>query len=147
MSTFIINLNDTVALSDSTLIELAKVVNSCQPCIQGAETNFNSIWITMIICLTAVAIVGIVTLSIYFQNIRKVQKNEDVEKCKKAINCIAELEQRVKELEDKFGIPSDEKKVESFIEFCQNRKSFEDKMAEKCIAIYESLMKKRLNVN
>jgi len=49
-------------------------------------------------------------------------------------------------LEGKFALPTDEKNIESFIEFCQNRKSFEDKMAEKCIEMYDKVMKERLHI-
>ena len=42
MSTFIINLNDTMAMSDSAVVELAKVISTCQSCVQEAETNCNS---------------------------------------------------------------------------------------------------------
>ena len=41
MSTFIINLNDTIAMSDSAVVELAKVISTCQSCVQEAETNCN----------------------------------------------------------------------------------------------------------
>lgn len=146
MSTFIINLNDTVAFSDSTVIELAKLVNSSQPIIQEAATNSNGIWITSIICLTVVVLAGIVALVLHLENNRKCQHDEDVKKSKEAMKDIGDLKQRVEKLENKFELPNDEKKADNFIEFCQNCKSFEDKMADKCIAIYEDLMKKRLKV-
>lgn len=50
MNTITICLNDTVALSDSTIIELAKVVNTCQSCMQGNPTNCNDVKIVAIIC-------------------------------------------------------------------------------------------------
>lgn len=54
MGIFIINLNDTVALCDSTIIELTKVVNTCQPCIHEAETTCNDVKIVGIICGTII---------------------------------------------------------------------------------------------
>lgn len=54
MSAFILNLNDTIAMSDSMLVELAKVMNSCQPCVQEAETSCNDVKIVAIICVTIV---------------------------------------------------------------------------------------------
>ena len=59
MSTFIINLNDTIAMSDSAVVELAKVISSCQPCVQEVVTNANDVTIAKYICL-AVAFVALV---------------------------------------------------------------------------------------
>ena len=56
MNTISICLNDTVALSDSTIIELAKVVNSSQPCIHEAQTSCNDVIIVGTICGTIVLI-------------------------------------------------------------------------------------------
>ena len=56
MSTFIINLNDTIALSDFAVVELAKVINTCQPCVQVAETNCNDVLIVGIICIAIIAV-------------------------------------------------------------------------------------------
>ena len=74
-----------LVLKDTITASVVKVVGSCQPCIHAAETNFNGVWITLIICLTAVFITGIVAVYIYFQNKQKKQHCEDVEKCKEAI--------------------------------------------------------------
>lgn len=52
MNTITICLNDTVALCDSTVIELAKLVNSGQPCIQEAQTNCYDVIIVGTICGT-----------------------------------------------------------------------------------------------
>ena len=59
MSTFIINLNDTIALSDSAVVELAKVINTCQPCLREVETNCNDVKIVAIICI-AIVIVALI---------------------------------------------------------------------------------------
>lgn len=56
MSTFIINLNDTITMSDSAVVELAKVINTCQPCVQEAGTSCNDVWIAGIICLAIVLV-------------------------------------------------------------------------------------------
>lgn len=56
MSTFIINLNDTIAMSDSAIVELAKVINTCQPCVQEAETNCYDVKIVAIICAAIVLV-------------------------------------------------------------------------------------------
>lgn len=59
MSTFTINLNDTIAMSDSAVVELAKVINTCQPCVKEAETNCQDVWIAFIICLTIAVVAWI----------------------------------------------------------------------------------------
>lgn len=59
MSTFIINLNDTIAMSDSAIVELAKVINTCQPCVQEAETNCKDVIIVAIIC-AAIVLVAVI---------------------------------------------------------------------------------------
>lgn len=61
MSTFIINLNDTIAMSDSAVVELAKVVNTCQPCVKEAETNCQDVLIVGLICL-AVVLVALIAI-------------------------------------------------------------------------------------
>jgi uncharacterized protein HemX len=65
MNTFIVMLNDTVALSDSTLIELAKVTNSNYPCIQEAATNYDDVKIVYITCLAIVLVVLIASIAFY----------------------------------------------------------------------------------
>lgn len=74
MSTFIINLNDTVALNDSTLIELVKVANSCQSCVQEAATNYDDVRIVAIIC-AAIVIVALIAWGIICSI--KCKENED----------------------------------------------------------------------
>lgn len=60
MSTFIINLNDTIAMSDSAIVELAKVVSTCQPCVQETETNCYDVIIVVFIC-AAIVLVALIT--------------------------------------------------------------------------------------
>jgi len=60
MSTFIINLNDTIAMSDSAVVELAKVISACKPCVQEAGTNCNDVWIVVIVCI-AIVLVALIT--------------------------------------------------------------------------------------
>lgn len=54
MSAFIINLKDTIAVSDSALVELAKVAS--QPCAQEAETNCCDVYIVAIVCIAIVLV-------------------------------------------------------------------------------------------
>ena len=60
MSSIIINLNDTVAMSDSTLLEMAKIFDSCQPCVQEAATTCNDVKIVGVICATIILVTLIV---------------------------------------------------------------------------------------
>lgn len=133
-------------LRDTITANVIKVVNSSKPCVQETDINCNSIGISLIICVTVVVLALIVASLLFLFNRKKYKYEDEIKKCKEAINEVADLKQKIKELENKFELPNDEKKADNFIEFCQNCKSFEDKMADKCIAIYEDLMKKRLKV-
>lgn len=57
MSTFIFNLKDTIAVSDSALVELTKVMG--QPCVQEAQINCLDVVVVGIICL-AIVIVALI---------------------------------------------------------------------------------------
>ena len=82
MSTLILNLNDTVAMSDSTLIELAKLVNASHPCVQEAATNWLDFAIAAIICVSVVVIAcyGICRFFSNKEAERAAQKNANEEK-------------------------------------------------------------------
>lgn len=54
MNTFIFNLKDTTALSDSAVVELVKVLTNSHPMATEVETNCNDVTIVTIICLTIV---------------------------------------------------------------------------------------------
>ena len=56
MSTFIINLNDTIAMSDSAVVELAKVITACKPYVQETGTNCNDVMIVAFICITIIVV-------------------------------------------------------------------------------------------
>ena len=56
MSAYIINLNDTIAMSDSTIVEFVRVISNCQPCVQEAETNSKDVIIVTIICVAIVLV-------------------------------------------------------------------------------------------
>ena len=127
MSTFIINLSDTVALSDSTLIELAKVLNSCQPCIQEAATNYDDVRIVYVTCLAIVLVVLIASVAFYhcmrikykYQNQGKEKEHEHEEN--KAKN---EFERKMAEENEKLNLY--EKKVKIDLDrdlSCKNNKT------------------------
>ena len=67
MSTFIINLNDTIAMSDSAVVELAKVISTCQPCVQVSKTNCNDVIIVAIICVAIVLVALFALCGFYYR--------------------------------------------------------------------------------
>ena len=52
-------------MSDSAVVELAKVINTCQPCGKELGTNCNDVAIVGIICATIVAIALIAKRAIW----------------------------------------------------------------------------------
>ena len=52
-------------MSDSAVVELAKVINTCQPCVKELGTNCNDVAIVGIICATIVAIALIAKRAIW----------------------------------------------------------------------------------
>ncbi len=62
---FIVSLNDTVAMNDTIVVKIMKVVENCQPVINESETNCNDLWIVISICATVVMVVGFVTWVLY----------------------------------------------------------------------------------
>lgn len=85
MNTFIINLNDTIAMSDSAVVELAKVISTCQPCVQEAETNCNDVKIVAIVCgaIVLLAIIAAIVISLWhYIELKKWRETEN----KKAAN-------------------------------------------------------------
>lgn len=92
MSAFILNLNDTIAMNDSLFLELAKVMNSCQPCVQEAETNCKDVLIVAIICATIVLVALIAKWAIWSwqdgvitskEQERKDKEEKEVAECKR----------------------------------------------------------------
>jgi uncharacterized protein YxeA len=133
MSTFIINLNDTIAMSDSAVVELAKVISSCQPCIRGTETNCNDVIIVAFICLAIVFVAFIAVFGFLYwksmeikadQEEREFQKTKEKEECQRKLDAnknnrsnMLEDEERKrkyakddKELERKYAIEDEERK-------------------------------------
>lgn len=79
MNTFIINLNDTIAMSDSAVVELAKVISTCQPCVQVAKTNCNDVKIVAIICGTVALLAIIAAIVISRWHYIELKKWEEME--------------------------------------------------------------------
>lgn len=66
MSTYIINLNDTIAMYDSAVIELAKAINTCQPCVQETQTSCNDVKIAIILCVSVILVTFIIACLAYY---------------------------------------------------------------------------------
>ena len=97
MSTFIINLNDIIAMSDSAVVELAKLVSACQPCELEAQTNCNDVWIVVVVCATIVIVVGLIAwiLKVWISGKNHLQMEELDEKKK-----MNEAERKKQELDN-----------------------------------------------
>ena len=85
MNTFIINLNDTIAMSDSAVVELAKVISTCQPCVKEAETNYYDVKIVAIVCGAIVILAFIAAIVISLWHYIELKKWRETEN-KKAAN-------------------------------------------------------------
>lgn len=94
MSTFIINLNDTITMSDSAVVELAKLVSACQPCELEAQTNCNDVWIVVVICATFVIVALIVTWAIWSWQKAVIKAEKDEREKKESEDKIAERKQK-----------------------------------------------------
>ncbi len=117
MSTFIINLNDTVALSDSTLIELAKVVNSNQQYVQDAATNYDDVRIVFIICVVIILVVLIASITFYHSlRIKYKYQTQGKEKAYEQEKEIINLEYKRKKEEEDDKSNRYEKKVKIDLE-------------------------------
>ena len=77
MSTFIINLNDTIAMSDSAMVELAKIVSASKSCEAG--TNCHDVTIVAIICGTVVLLAIIVAIVITIWHNKEVKNRREME--------------------------------------------------------------------
>lgn len=86
MNAVILNLNDTIAMSDSTVVELVKALNACQPCIHEAETSCNDVKIVGIICIAIVIVAFVAKWAIWSWKDAEIQaaKEERTEKEKEA---------------------------------------------------------------
>lgn len=94
MSTFIINLNDTITMSDSAVVELAKVINTCQPCVKEAQTNCNDVWIAGIICLAIVMVALIAKCGLLAWKSKEIEAADAERKAKETEANIAARKQK-----------------------------------------------------
>ena len=99
MSTFIVNLNDTIAMNDSAVVELAKIVSTSNSC--EVETNWQEVAIVGIICLAIVIIALIAKWALWSWKDAEIKaaekerdKNEseaDIAKRKQKADCLRKL--------------------------------------------------------
>lgn len=140
---------DVVILRDTIITNVVKVIDSCQPCVQEAETNCNDVAITFFICLAIVAITAIIGNTIKEWNKEALLSKKELERMKMDIeksNKDIELDRQTKEWQLK-----KQKKIESveddFVDFCQNEKIIKDNLANICTELYKTVMQNRLNIN
>ena len=95
MNTFIFNLKDTTELSDSAVVELAKVVSGCQAVATEAETNCNDVTIVAIVCL-AIVLVALIVSRAFLSFKSKEIEAEKAERESKEANSIRESERKQK---------------------------------------------------
>ena len=99
MSTFIINLNDTIAMSDSTVVELAKVLGPCQACSQRVENSFNDVYITAIICAS---VIGAIIIACWaYMCFKKRETKEQTDKITMFTTEIGMMKEDVDKLKEK----------------------------------------------
>ena len=92
MSTFIVNLNDTIVLGDTIRVKVAKVAEVCQPVIvKETETSCNDVKIVAAICATIVLVAAIIALVLFkWLSARNKAQNEKLaqEKRKNDSECL-----------------------------------------------------------
>ena len=98
MSTYIINTNDTIAMSDSAVVELARVINTCQPCLREVETNCNDVKITIIICISVILVTLLIACLAFYCYNRK--DKEQAEQIKKLTSINEDLQENNKTLSE-----------------------------------------------
>lgn len=82
MSTFILNPNDTIVMSDSIIVNVMKMAGTCHTGINEIATNWADVEIVKCICLTVAVVVLIVTFTIYQcyrERIKAEQKQKELE--------------------------------------------------------------------
>jgi hypothetical protein len=120
MSTFIINLNDTIAMNDTIVVKVMKTIESSQLVINEAETNFKDVWIVVAICATITISVGIVAWVLYIwiseknkyqmaelnekmimNELERKKQDMDMELFRQDAECVREQKKKVDELKNK----------------------------------------------
>ena len=81
-------------MSDSAVVELAKVINTCQPCVKEAQTNCNDVWIVVVICATFVIVALIVKWAIWSWQKAAIKAEKDEWAKKESEEKIAERKQK-----------------------------------------------------
>ena len=66
MSTYILNPNDTIALSNSIVVKMTKAADACQACVNEAATNWADVEIVQQICCSLIQIACIIVVGYVF---------------------------------------------------------------------------------
>ena len=109
MSTFLLNPNDTIVMSDSIVAKVTKAADACQMCVNEAVTNWADVEVVKYICVAAVAITLIVSIAVLIYCLKKVsaeQRQKSFDNCRKE----KENNQRLAFDKDKHDIEIEEKK-------------------------------------
>ena len=94
MNTFIINMNDTITISDSAMVELAKVISTHQPCVQETGANCNDVLIVGIICIAIIAVAFFAQRTILKWKEKVITATEKERKEKESEESIAQRKQK-----------------------------------------------------
>ena len=109
MSTYILNPNDTIALSDSIVVKMTTAADACQMCVNEVATNWADVEVVKYICVAAVAITLIVSIAVLIYSLKKIsaeQRQKSFDNCQKK----KENDQRLAFDKDKHDIEIEEKK-------------------------------------
>ncbi|MCH5312179.1 MAG: hypothetical protein J1E57_09550 [Prevotella sp.] len=66
MSTFLLNPNDTIVMSDSIVAKVTKAADACQMCVNEAATNWADVEIVQQICCSLIQIACIIVVGYVF---------------------------------------------------------------------------------
>ena len=138
MSTFIVNANDTIVVSDNIVVKTSKLFEVMQPVVKEAETNCNDVTIAIIICATAVLIVLIVAVAARLW--RKQSKDEAIELNKQKQQHEKDMKEREFEHNEK---EDNRKKVQYFEKLAKEQ---EHERGKNNYQKYEEFVEKMVNL-
>lgn len=103
MSTFILNPNDTIVMSDSIVAKAAKTADACQAYVNEAATNWADVEIVKYVCITVLSVSLIVAITVYLCYIKQVnaaQKQKEFDNSQKQIENLQRLQMEKNKLEE-----------------------------------------------
>jgi hypothetical protein len=82
MSTFFLNINDTIACCDTIVVKVATIAETCQPCLKEAETNWQDVAIVFLFCAAFVSVALIAKCTIKSWKEKEIQAKENEQTAK-----------------------------------------------------------------